>query len=170
MPQHAHCHCHCQHSLPLAGTGVGSWQGAPLNLLSFPVPNPEKFKRKLQRAAFGTGGDSDSASRSSMLESLRDSMSAESQAQSLRESRAEVTSSLRPGDYPTGSPASVRASCGSGSVSDSQSGILSGMVLPPGVCGSVLLIQYHCRHKLVAEGLEPVCSGGNRDGEAKHPQ
>ncbi|KAM5535008.1 hypothetical protein V8D89_011381 [Ganoderma adspersum] len=87
------------------------------------VPNPEKFKRNLQRAAFGMGGDSESASRSSMLESLRDSMSAESQAQSLRESQAE--SSLQPGDYPTGSPASIRASCGSDSVSGSQSGILS---------------------------------------------
>ncbi|PIL22659.1 hypothetical protein GSI_15351 [Ganoderma sinense ZZ0214-1] len=87
------------------------------------VPNPEKFQRNLQRAAFGTGGDSESASRSSMLESSRDSMSAESRTHSVRESQAD--SGLQPGDYPTGSPASVRASCGSSPVSESQSGILS---------------------------------------------
>ncbi|KAI1790185.1 hypothetical protein LXA43DRAFT_524388 [Ganoderma leucocontextum] len=84
------------------------------------VPNPRKFQRNLQRAAFGTGGDSESASRSSMLESSRHSLSAES-AQSLRGSQAE--SVPRPGDYPTGSPGSIRAS--RGSVSDSQSVILS---------------------------------------------
>ncbi len=74
-----------------------------------------------------------------MLESSRDSVSAESPAQSLRNSQAE--SVPQPEDYPIGSPASVQASCGSGSLSDSQSGVLAGAVLVSRVGGSCLFAE-----------------------------